>query len=259
MREVTRTAEEEIGTGDPTATWEQFTRWVQQEVAAAAAANFVWATQRARWLGERVAQHFSSDRDQLLPALRATPSEALTSVRPIAMRAEESYGLGQKALIGMRGGYMGMLMFGMLGTFVGFATLINPLGMGAGVFMAGKTLRDERKRITQRRQNEARAAVRRYIDDVSFQVSKDSRDRLRGVQRDLRDHFTTQAEQMKRSLTESQLAAERALKASVGERETRIPEIRAELERLDALGKAAHALVPAVAPAPTAKPVEAAS
>src|SRR4051812_15183500 len=255
MREVTRTAEEEIGTGDPTATWEQFTRWVQQEVAAAAAANFVWATQRARWLGERVAQHFSSDRDQLLPALRATPSEALTSVRPIAMRAEESYGLGQKALIGMRGGYMGMLMFGMLGTFVGFAGLINPLGMGAGVFMAGKTLRDERKRITQRRQNEARAAVRRYIDDVTFQVSKDSRDRLRGVQRDLRDHFTTQAEQMKRSLTDSQLAAERALKASVGEREKRIPEIRAELERLEVLGKAAHALVPSAAPAPPAKPV----
>ena len=33
----------------------------------------------------------------------------------------------------MRGGYMGMLMFGMLGTFVGFASLINPLGIGAGL------------------------------------------------------------------------------------------------------------------------------
>jgi hypothetical protein len=248
MREVTRTAEEEIGSGDPTATWDQFTRWVQQEVAAAAAANFVWATQRARWLGERVAGHFSADHDQLLPALRATPSDALTSVRPIAIRAEDRYGLGQKALVGMRGGYMGMLMFGLLGTVVGFAGVINPLGVGAGAFMAGKTLRDERKRITQRRQNEARAAVRRYVDDVTFQVSKDSRDRLRGVQRDLRDHFGAQAEELKRSLAESQLAAERALKASVGEREKRIPEIRAELARLDALGKAAAALVAPPAP-----------
>jgi hypothetical protein len=255
MREVTRTAEEEIGTGDPSATWDQFTRWVQQEVAAAAAANFVWATQRARWLGERVAQHFSADRDQLLPALRANPSDALTSVRPIVVRADEPWKLGQKALVGMRGGYMGMLMFGMLGTFVGFATLVNPLGMGAGVFMAGKTIRDERKRITQRRQNEARAAIRRYVDDVTFQVAKDSRDRLRGVQRDLRDHFTAQADQMKRSLAESQMAAERALKASVGDREKRIPEIRAELDLLDALAAAARALVPV----PVEKPVGVAS
>jgi hypothetical protein len=254
MREITRVAEEEIGADDPTATWEQFTRWVQQEVAAAAAANFVWATQRTRWLGERVAEHFSADRDQLLPALRAERSDALTSVRPIAMRAEESFGLGQKALSGMRGGYMGMLMFGMLGTFVGFASLLNPLGIGAGLFMAGKTVRDERKRIVTKRQNEARAAVRRYVDDVTFQVAKESRDRLRGVQRDLRDHFTEQAEQMKRSLAESQQAAERAVKASQGERERRIPEIRAELQRLEALRQAARDLVPSPKPAPTPKP-----
>ncbi len=104
---------------------------------------------------------------------------------------------------------MGMLMFGMLGTFIGFATLINPLGIGAGVMMGGKTIGDERKRIITRRQNEAKTAVRRYVDDVTFQVGKDSRDRLRAVQRDLRDHFTEQAEQLKRSLQES-LAGRRA-------------------------------------------------
>uniref|UniRef100_UPI001BDD5C72 dynamin family protein n=1 Tax=Pseudonocardia lacus TaxID=2835865 RepID=UPI001BDD5C72 len=254
MREITRVAEEEISAGDPSTTWEQFTRWAHQEVASAAAANFVWATQRTRWLGERVAEHFSADRDQLLPALRAERSDALTSVRPIAMRAEESFGLGQKALVGMRGGYMGMLMFGMLGTFVGFAALVNPLGLGAGLFMAGKSIRDERKRIVTKRQNEARAAVRRYVDDVTFQVAKESRDRLRGVQRDLRDHFTAQAEEMKRSLGESQQAAERALKASQGERERRIPEIRTQLQELEALRQAARALVAAPRPAPAPAP-----
>ncbi len=114
---------------------------------------------------------------------------------------------------------MGMLMFGMLGTFVGFASLINPLGIGAGLVMGGKTIGDERKRLVTRRQNEAKTAVRRYVDDVTFQVGKDSRDRLRAVQRDLRDHFTEQAEQMKRSLQESLQAAERAVKASQRERE----------------------------------------
>jgi gas vesicle protein len=144
----------------------------------------------------------------------------------------------------MRGGYMGMLMFGMLGTFLGFATLINPIGVGAGLVMAGKSIGDERKRIVTKRQNEAKAAARRYVDDVTFQVGKDSRDRLRAVQRDLRNHFTEQAEQLKRSLAESQQAAERAVKASQAERAARQAEITAQLEALEQVRRAARALLP---------------
>ncbi|GAA3242731.1 dynamin family protein [Pseudonocardia petroleophila] len=245
MREISRLAEDELAAvGDPTKVWEQFSGWVQQEVANAAAANFVWATQRARHLAHRVAEHFSTDRDQLLPALRNDPSDALRSVRRMAMPSAESWSIGNKALTGLRGGYMGMLMFGMMGTFLGFATLINPLGIGAGLVMAGKSVGDERKRIVTKRQNEAKAAARRYVDDVTFQVGKDSRDRLRTVQRDLRDHFTEQAEQLKRSLAESQQAAERAVKQSQSERAARQAEIEAQLEELEAVRRLARALLP---------------
>ena len=102
----------------------------------------------------------------------------------------------------MKGGYAGLLMFGMLGTLVGFS-LLNPISVGAAVLMGRKTVGDERKRIVTKRQTDAKAALRRYIDDVTFHVGKDSRDMLRGVQRVLRDHFTAQAEEMKRSLQES--------------------------------------------------------
>jgi hypothetical protein len=165
-------------------------------------------------------------------------------VRPIAAPSADSWGIGIKALTGLRGGYMGMLMFGMIGTFVGFASVINPLGIGAAVMMGGKTLGDERKRLVTRRQNEAKAAMRRYVDDVTFQVAKDSRDRLRAVQRDLRDHFTAQADQLKRSLLESQQATERAVKASRGEREARLTEIAKELEQLELVRRQARALLP---------------
>jgi len=224
--------------------WDQFSGWVQQEVANAAAANFVWATQRARHLAHQVAEHFSTDRDQLLPALRSNPSDALRSVRQMVAPGTESAGVGNKVLTGMKGGYMGMLMFGMLGTFVGFATLINPLGVAAGIVMGGKTIGDERKRLVTKRQNEAKTAARRYVDDVTFQVAKDSRDRLRAVQRDLRNHFTEQAEQLKRTLTESQQAAERAVKASQGERTARRTEITGQLEELEAVRRQAKALLP---------------
>ncbi|MEJ3655137.1 dynamin family protein [Actinomycetes bacterium KLBMP 9759] len=247
MREITRAAEDAITAGgDPAKTLDRFQEWVLQQVAGAASANFIWATQRARVLAERVAEHFSDDQDQMLPALRASTAHELSSVRPLAVPEQEKWGFGAKALTGLRGGYMGMLMFGMLGTLVGLS-LLNPISVGAGIAMGSKTVGDERKRMISKRQSEVRVAVKRYIDDVTFQVGKDSRDRLRIVQRDLRDHFTAQAEQMKQSMQESLAGAERAVKASVEERQRRIPEIQAELARLEAVRSQARALLP---PAP---------
>jgi hypothetical protein len=235
LREIVRDAEELlVNGGDPTGTWAQFTGWVEQSTAAAASANYLWATQRARWLAQRVADHFAEEQTQLLPALRIEPSDALRSVRGMTMREGEAFGVGRRLLTGVKGGYMGMLMFGMLGTLVGF-TLLNPISIGAGLLMGRRTIGDERKRIVTKRQNDAKAALRRYIDDVTFHVSKDSRDMLRGVQRVLRDHFTAQAEQMKRSLRESIQVAEKSVKASTVERDARLAEIRAELAKLDAV------------------------
>ena len=214
MREVTRLAEEEIdGSGDPTRTWEQLTTWVQQQVASAASANFVWATERARWLARQVATHFDDQREAVLPALRTEASAALGAVREMKVREGESFSFGQQALTGLRGGYIGVLMFGFIGTIVGLS-LLNPFSIGAGLLLGGKTISDERRRVVTRRQAEAKTVVRRYVDDVTFQVGKDSRDMLRGVQRDLRDHFTDLAEQLTRSLKESLTATERSATAS---------------------------------------------
>ncbi len=253
LRELVREAEDELSTGDPTKVWDQFSLWVEQQVAAAASANFVWASQRARWLAHQVGQHFAAGRQHVLPPLRTDAGDALRSVRAITMRETEPWSVGNKVLTGLKGGYMGMLMFGMLGTFVGFASLINPLGIGAGLLMSGKTIGDERRRIITRRQNEAKTAVRRYVDDMTFQLGKDSRDRLRTVQRDLRDHFTEQAEQMKRSLQESLKAAESSVQASKREREGRLAEIKVEIDELATVQRQARTLL---APPPVPEVVQ---
>ncbi|MGH3751534.1 MAG: dynamin family protein [Pseudonocardiaceae bacterium] len=249
LREIIRQAEEEVDRGgDPTKIWGQLSTWVEQEVASAVSANLVWATQRARWLATRVADHFSEEENRLLPKLRTDVADALGSVRAMQLRQGESFGIGQKALSGLRGGYVGVLMFGMLGTLVGM-TLINPFSVGAGLLLGGKTITDERRRVVSRRQQEAKAAVRRYLDDVKFQASKESRDMLRRVQRDLRDHFTTQAEEMSRSLSDSLRAAERSVKTSTGDRERRLAEIKTELERLETLQRKVRTLLPRENPA----------
>ena len=139
---------------------------------------------------------------------------------------------------------MGTLMAGMYSTFMGL-TLLNPFSAAAGLLMGGKMMRDESRRLLDRRRMEAKNTVRRYVDDVSFQVGKQSRDMLRHVQRELRDHFMARSEELVRSAQESLIAAERAAQAGTAERQQRTADLKAELERITALERQGQALVPA--------------
>lgn len=86
--------------------------------------------------------------------------------------------------------------------------------------------------------------MRRHIDEVTFQVGKDSRDNLRRIQRDLRDHFTTVADELSEALKESVAAAQTALKDDA-ERQQRVADLEAELERVTGLAERARALAAA--------------
>ena len=153
----------------------------------------------------------------------------------------EKFGVGQRAFVGLRGGYIGTLMAGMASTFMGL-TLLNPFSAAAGLLMGGKMVRDESRRLLDRRRMEAKNTVRRYVDDVSFQVGKQSRDMLRYMQRDLRDHFMARSDELVRSAQESLIATERALQAGEAERQQRIADLHAELERIAALEHEGQAL-----------------
>jgi hypothetical protein len=75
---------------------------------------------------------------------------------------------------------------------------------------------------------------------------------LRGVQRDLRDHFTELAEQLTRSVRESLAAAERSVRESKEDGARRLAEIGTELAKLDDLQARVRTLLPAAAPPPDA-------
>jgi hypothetical protein len=154
----------------------------------------------------------------------------------------------QKVLIGMRGSYGGVLMFGLLTGLFGMA-LINPLSVGAGLLLGRKAYREDKDARLKRRQAEAKALVRRQLDDVVFQVGKQLKDRLRLVQRTTRDHFTEIAQEHHRSLSDSVAAAQKAATTYTLEKDIRIREIKAELNRVDALQQAAKGLVD-IEPAP---------
>jgi len=243
LRKITREAEEAIETADPGMVWEDFDDWLVQRVASAVAANFVWAHERSQWLAQRVAEHFDRDGDVPLPdLLRGDSDEALDLVAQLEPVEVERVGPTQKALIALRGSYGGVLMFGMLTAIALGWSLINPVSVGIGVIMGGKAYRDDKKTRVRRRQVEAKAAVRRHIDEVTFQVGKDSKDRLRQMQRVLRDHFTTTAEELFRSLDDSVRSAKEAARTGEAGRSERAAGVRETIARIEAVRRAAGEL-----------------
>jgi hypothetical protein len=245
LRQVLRTGEAALEQADPSAIWEQFTEWLTEQLAAATSDNFVWANQRAQWVAHQVADHFAEDGGELLPELRlGDAATTLDAVPELAAPKVDDPKLFGKLLTGMRGSYGGMLMFGMLTTLTGLtASFLNPYAMVAGLLLGGRTLREDKHNRLKRHQAEAQMLVRKQVDEVSFHVSKELRDRLREVQRLLRDHFTDVATELHRSLSESIQAAEKAANTEASGRQQRIQRIKTELAQIDTLRQQARALM----------------
>jgi hypothetical protein len=74
----------------------------------------------------------------------------------------------------MRGSYGGVLMFGLITTFVGLS-LLNPISIGAGVLLGTKAYKEDKENRVKARRSEAKMAIRRFTDDVSFQPRNTAR------------------------------------------------------------------------------------
>jgi hypothetical protein len=240
LRTIGREAEQLIDDSDPAEVWDQFSDWFHQQISSAASANFVWAAERARWLAGQVAEHFAEGADIAMPELRFDDDGIAGKVDPLTQPEVETITRGGQLLTGLKGGYGGMLMFGMMGTFAGLPIFA---GAPAGVLLGIKAVRDEKKRMLQKRRGDAKNGVRKHIDEVTFQVGKDSNDMLRRTQRQLRDHFSALAEEMSTSIAASVQAAQNALKTNTSGREKRIKDLKAELSRIDGMAQRAKALV----------------
>jgi GTPase SAR1 family protein len=236
-RMVTREADEAIDAHDPGPMWDDVADWLDRRVAAAVADSFVWATQRSEWLAAQVVEQFTRDGGGALPELEVGDGgEALGALVEVADIDRGQLTMSQRVLIGMRGSYSGVLMTGLVTSLAGMA-LINPISLGVGLVIGSKAYRDDKGVRRQRRQAEAKAAVRRHLDEVVFHVGKQLKDRLRYVQRTLRDLITDTVEEMSRTLTEALRTAQQTAKTATADRSARIRELRgrlAEVERLSA-------------------------
>lgn len=234
MRSIQREAEDAIDKGDPAPVWDQLVDWLEQRVAAAVSDTFVWTNERSAWLSRQIAEHFAADAIPL-PTVRIDDTEdVLEGVDFVPDLDPGHLGPLQKMLIGMRGSYGGVLMFGLLTGIIGLS-LINPFSLAAGVVIGSKSYRDDKENRLKRRQSEAKSLIRRQLDDVVFHVGKQLKDRLRMVGRATRDHFTELADEQHRSLAESVLAAQKAATLFSKDRDERMAALKTGMARVDAL------------------------
>ena len=234
FRTITFHTERVIDTGDPTLHWAEIGAELEDAVATAVGDNFVWAYQRAEALAAEVARTFSeAGLDAVrMPAIDAREMGAeFGDFQSLAQLEAKPIKTGHKIVTGMRGSYGGVLMFGMLTSFAGLG-MFNPLSLGAGLVLGRKAYKEDMENRMLRVRNEAKTNVRRFVDDIAFVVGKESRDRLKGIQRQLRDHYRGIANQTTRSLNESLQATLAAAKVAETERAGRVRELERQLNIL---------------------------
>jgi signal recognition particle receptor subunit beta/uncharacterized membrane-anchored protein YhcB (DUF1043 family) len=240
-RGVVQECDDHVDLCDPADVWDRFEPWLYERVTADVVANYTFLRDRSAALAAQVAELFEDEGGDVAGNLGVhLPSGALSQAAGAAELTLERMTAKQQGLTVMRHFYSSTLMFTMLGSIAGIA--LGPAAIGIGLVMGRKGLRDEKKRQLQQRRGQAKNAVRRYCDDVSFHVGKDSRDTLRRIQRQLRDHFSARAEELHRSTAEALKAAQQVVQQSQAEQERRRKDLDAELRRLAALRARAEAL-----------------
>jgi hypothetical protein len=258
LRQVGKEADEAIDISDPAETWDEFEPWLRRRVSQEVVETYAFLHRRSHELATLVAEHFEEDGEAL--TIRPEVMDPTRMVSEIEAKTEidtKTMGRGEAMLTSVRGGYMGVLMFGMLGSMLAGLSMLNPATAAIGVVMGRKTLRQEKERQLTLRRNNAKTAHRRYADEVSFVVMKDARDSLRRVQRQLRDFYAARAEEVQETTNEALTAAAQATKSDASTRQKRLRDVDAELERIAALRAKALELAPDVAGtagSPTADP-----
>jgi hypothetical protein len=231
IRVILQEADDSVENQDPADTWGQFEVWLQSRVSYDLLANYTLLRGRAESLSEDVAEHFRAASGQVLGELGVYNPTPLLGGGRVEHKIElDKMKAGKQAMVALKSAYGGALMFTMLGAMTGI--VLGPLSVGIGLVMGHKGLKDEKKRQLLQRRNQAKNAIRRYCDEVSFVMGKDSRDTLRRIQRQLRDHYGGLAEELNRSNAEALTAANEAVRRTQSERDKRLKDIDAELTRL---------------------------
>jgi hypothetical protein len=237
VRDVVNAADQTADDMDPAKGWSDYEPQLRREVAGLVGDHYQILDERITAATQAVASIFTEDADNIQATVREAvgggsrdlPARSLDSDRPLT--AAKRAGLGTQALTLVRSSYGGAVMLGFLGATIGFP-VVAPAALGVGLLLGAHGLRQESGRQLLQRRAQVKAAVRSYVDEISFSVGKDSRDRIRFSQRHLRDFFAARAAELNESAMASLQAVQEATGRAASDREGRQRDVAAELERI---------------------------
>lgn len=246
FREILRDTEEAIEGNDPEKTWDDFSAWLSDRVNSDIVQNYALLHERSAELGERVSSHFDADHRAVTDGISIADPSGFKEVPTIEDSGiVASKGIASGGYTMLRGGMGGMVMVGILGAAapITLAAWIAPAVAG---FIGRKTLKEERDRALLQRRAQAKQTVRKYTDEAQFIAGKETRDALRQVNRQLRDHFLERAEELSTSTSESLAAAQQALRSTQESRTKRIQVVENILSQMQLV----HSQIAALEQAP---------
>jgi hypothetical protein len=226
-------------------TVQELEAWVAREAAAAAVDNLFVVVSRSEELARDVAERFDLEYDSLDLDLSA-PTALLAEVAQLNVRFERS---SMRQFLA--GATAARLIFGgvlMLGAFTDMLT-VAPIGVLLGLTVGRKLLRDERGRQVEYRRQQAKQALRRYVNDVGLVIGRNSRDAVTHVRRFFRDEFATRAALAERSSALALAAARQTARIPEPQRALRVHQLDARWRDLELATERANATVAAAGPA----------
>ena len=242
MRNLSQSMDERIEALKTPADWDEIGRVLTTQVSEALATVFGGLERGANDLRAEVVELLAEDSLELSTAagMRA-PVDVMALWRgpSITEKASAAGNVLGQALTGLRGAQSGIMLFGMMGTFlpaaIGAVVLSAPLTLGLGAAFAGGQLLTANKRKIEQRRQRAKAAVRQFLDDVQFEVNNQLAEVVRDLQRSIRDEFTERVTELLRTYTETAQRAQADAQRDQSVRTKRLAEVRAALAGLERL------------------------
>jgi signal recognition particle receptor subunit beta len=247
LRTVVRDARDAIDESDPKDTWEDTQAWLRRQVAEAGVANRDLLVRRANQLSDAVAERFSFESGagvelELDSVTRALAALELPSASTFSMPGGR---LGSILSSGRLAAYVPLMA---LSVALNTTLLIIPPAALVGAVVGHRLVKMEGKRQRAYRQGQAKAAAGKFVDEVAFEMNKDTRDGLRRTQRRLRDEFQSRAGSIQASTSAALAAARRAAELPPGAQPARAAELDEETRTLGEIRGRMRALATAGGP-----------
>jgi GTPase SAR1 family protein len=226
FRRLLEEADETLGSQDPADLWEGYAGDLRIAVARLAGEVTDNVVNRASTLAAEVTDRLGAEVGLTKPTGRDYDPDQAGLELP-----ESSYNPFGAILTGLRGGSSGIILLGMIGRLAGLA-LATPISVGVGVLFGAKQVIDERKRLLEKRRQEARAAARKYLSQAQTDLSAGVREQVRDVQRSLRDEVSERLNELNESYAATIRGLEEGLRRSDEQRRVLIPQLDAQLAEL---------------------------